>query len=285
MVEAAKQSISRTITVTSVWADVVEELAKVVKRLISHGGWIGERVFDILARVIDKVFTQAGEVACYLIIIVAAVIGTSIICEYCRRRSLSEVPSARPARDGAAAALGAAEGRVPRNDHGRLDLGSPLEGAAWRLDCRRAEGRVVPYGPSSRRWLQPYLRRRIESFERRSSNIVFVVGGELPHPRVTSRSYELHGASKMTLDGLLSYTNEDDKRRLTNWLEGDRGQCRWGGLAVCYSEDGRKGWMRFGEVERPCSPVGYSGSDALPNVEVWKVTGPKRFSRREGEAE
>ena len=79
MVEAAKQSISRTITVTSVWADVVEDLAEVVKRLILRGGWIGERVFDILAKVIDRVFTQAGDVACYLIVVVAAVIGTSII--------------------------------------------------------------------------------------------------------------------------------------------------------------------------------------------------------------
>ena len=276
MVEAVKQSISRTVAVTSVWADVLEDLAEVARRLVLRGGWIGERVFDILARIIDKVFTQAGDVACYLVVIVAAVIGTSIICEYYRRRGPAEAPGALPPQETAAAALRAAEDRAPRNDFWRPNLGSEQAGTAWKLDCQKMRGLIVPYVSSARRFLQPYLGARIEVYERRSCNIAFVVGGELPHPRVTSQSHELYGASKMTLNGLLDYTNEGDRRRLTDWLEGDKGRCRWNGLAVCYSEDGRGEWIRIGEVERPRSFVDRDGADALPNIEVWKVTGPKR---------
>ena len=230
-------------------------------------------------------FTQVGDVACNLIVVVAAAIGASIICEYCRKRWLFDAPSVRSAQDAEAAALSAAEGRAPRNDSWRLDFGSPQGGTAWRLHGQKARGKFIPHFPSSRRFLQPYLRKRIETYERRSCNIASVVGGELPNPRVTSRSHELFGAQKMTLDGLLCYTNDDDQRKLADWLEGDRGRCCWGGLAVCYGEDARKEWIRPGEVERPCSSIDYTGSDALPNVEVWKVTGPKHISRRDGKVE
>ena len=93
---AMKQSINRTVSVTASWLEVIEEVAEAIKRLVYRAGWVGERTFDMYGKFLDKVITQAGDVVCYLITIVAAVIGTSIICDYCRRRGPDDGPCVLP---------------------------------------------------------------------------------------------------------------------------------------------------------------------------------------------
>ena len=241
-----------------------------MKRLVYRAGWIGERTFDMYGKFLDKVITQAGDVACYLITIVAAVIGTSIICDYCRRRGPDDGLGVLPwwkvtedaaIREVAAAAPGAADNRIPERD-------------PRALESRVDKVRVIPFVPSGGR-LPPHLEARIEAYEKRGSNVASLVCGELPHPRVTSWSNEFYGQQRMSLKGLFRYTNDEDRNKLAFWLESDKGRCHWSGLAVRYCEDERGDWIRAGETPRPRSSTRLGRAETLPNVEVWKVTGPK----------
>ena len=80
---------------------------------------------------------------------------------------------------------------------------------------------------------------------------------------------------KMNLALLHGHTNDRDLKKLQHWLEGDKGRCYWNGLAVRYGEDERGIWLRPDETPRPRATEEQGRPEILPNVEVWKVTGPR----------
>ena len=74
------------VTVTASGAEVIEEVAEAMKQLVSRAGWVGEQTLDTYGKFLDKVITQTGDVVCWLIIVLAAVVGKTIVCDYYRRR-------------------------------------------------------------------------------------------------------------------------------------------------------------------------------------------------------
>ena len=90
----------------------------------------------------------------------------------------------------------------------------------------------------------------------------------------------------MDLNHLFEYTNRLDREKLAWWLEKNRGRCHWDGLGYRVGGDERGALLRAGETPRPDGldregkPL-WSGVDFLPNVEIWKVKGPKASSDEE----
>ena len=74
------------VTVTASGAEVIEEVAAAVKQLVSRAGWVGEQTLDTDGKFLDKVITQTGDVMCWLIVILAAVVGKTAVYDYYRRR-------------------------------------------------------------------------------------------------------------------------------------------------------------------------------------------------------
>ena len=68
-------------------AEVIMEVASAAKQLVNRASWVGEQVLDTYGELFDKVMRQAGDIACFLMVILAAVFAKQVIYDFWKGRA------------------------------------------------------------------------------------------------------------------------------------------------------------------------------------------------------